>query len=164
MKKIVLSLLLAITLGTVADEKNLLKPVFLTPGDAFMEYSFNKKVPLTKKQNWQFKQKTRWEIKDKQLIGIESTKEYQAKKKAEGNGHTGNVPRLGISKTPKSFILKYSFKLIGGERTNLIPLFEFGHHYGRIYMGDSFTSLLSDHEKKTLIKKEAVIVFKTSKK
>ena len=138
-----------------ADE-NKLKPIFLKKGKVQIEADFEKSIALSRKY-WIAKQHSRWSMDKGLLKGIPSTKEYQAKKKAEGNGHTGDTPRLGIANTPKGFILTYSFKLEGGTRTKLIPLVEFGHHFGRVHFADKGMKMLSDHEKKVLTSSDFTI-------
>jgi len=126
-----------------------LKPTFLKPGKVIYKDDF-KKLKQLDKARWQVRQGTQWSIRNGALKGIPSTPEYQAKKKAADNGHTGNTPRIYMLDVPKDYILSYRFKFEGGRSTKLVPLVEFGHHVSRVYFSDDGPRFLADHETKTL--------------
>lgn len=128
-----------------------LKPIFLKPGKVIYKDDFKRDGALDK-ERWQVRQQTRWTITDGVLKGIPSTPEYQAKKKAEGNGHTGNIPRINMQNPPKDYILAYRFKLEGGKPSDAVPLVEFGHHVSRVFFSPEGPRFLADHEQKTLDK------------
>jgi len=128
-----------------------LKPTFLKPGKVIYKDDF-KKIKQLDKARWQVRQGTQWSIRDGALKGIPSTPEYQAKKKATGKGHTGNVPRIYMLNMPKDYILAYRFKFEGEKSSKLVPLVEFGHHVSRVYFSDDGPRFLADHEKLTLDK------------
>jgi hypothetical protein len=128
-----------------------LDPKHLKAGKVVYQNDFSKSSPLDK-AHWQMRQGTQWNIEDGVLKGIPSTPEYQAKKKASGKGHTGNIPRIYMLNTPQDFILSYRFKLEGGKSSGAVPLVEFGHHVSRVYFSPEGPRLLADHEEKNLAK------------
>jgi hypothetical protein len=146
-----LKILCILTLAASASYGTELNPKYLKPGRTVYQNDFSKSEPLDKTR-WQPRQGTRWTAEDGVLKGIPSTPEYQAKKKATGKGHTGNIPRLYMLDTPQDFILSYRFKLEGGKSSARVPLVEFGHHVARIYFSPEGPRLLADHEEKTLAK------------
>ncbi len=102
-------------------------------------------------------QGTTWKAKGGMLVGTESSPEYQAKKKAQGNGHPGTAPRLQFPNSPKDVILKYSFKIVGGKKTKLLPIIEAGHHLRRVYFGPDNTKILIEHEKTMIAEDDFVL-------
>jgi hypothetical protein len=149
--KTMLKTLCIVLLATVATYGEGLKPKHLKPGKTVYQNDFSTSAPLNK-THWQVRQGTRWSIEDGVLKGIPSSAEYQAKKKATGKGHTGNIPRIYMLNTPQDFILSYRFKLEGGKPSGAVPLVEFGHHVSRVYFSPEGPRLLADHEEKTLAK------------
>ncbi|MDF1740967.1 MAG: hypothetical protein P1U86_17525 [Verrucomicrobiales bacterium] len=142
----------------MSGEANRLTPILAEPGDVFLADDFEEDY-VVKKGHPIFKlgQGTTWESKDGLLIGTQSTPEYQAKKKAAGNGHLGTAPRLQFSGSPKDVIIKYSFKISGGKFTKLLPIIEAGHHLRRIYFGPDGSKILVDHEKTTIAESDFVL-------
>lgn len=142
----------------MSGEANQLTPILAEPGEVFLADDFEEDY-VVKKGHPVFKpgQGTSWESKGGLLIGTQSPPEYQAKKKAEGNGHLGTAPRLQISGSPKDVIIKYSFKISGGKFTNLLPIIEAGHHLRRIYFGPEGSRILVDHEKTTIAESDFVL-------
>ncbi|WP_146516301.1 hypothetical protein [Rubripirellula amarantea] len=160
MQILVLSLVI-ISLACVsayADEPNQLTPIMVQPGDIHLSMNFDKDFVV--KRGHKFfaaGQGTNWEAKDGVLVGTQSTPEYQAKKKASGKGHLGTAPRLQFPNTPKDVIVKYSFKIVGGNKTKLLPMIEAGHHLRRIYFGAKGSTLLVDHEKTSIAESDFVL-------
>lgn len=140
------------------EEPNKLTPVLAEPGDVFLDDDFESDYVIGKGHPV-FKpgQGTTWESKGGLLVGTQSSPEYQAKKKAQGNGHLGTAPRLQFSGSPKDVIIKYSFKISGGNFTKLLPIIEAGHHLRRIYFGPEGTEILVDHEKTTIAESDFVL-------
>lgn len=140
------------------EDTNKLAPILAEVGEVFLENDFNEDF-VVKKGHPIFKlgQGTTWESKEGMLVGTQSTPEYQAKKKEQGNGHLGTAPRLQFGGSPKDVIIKYSFKISGGEFTKLLPIIEAGHHLRRIYFGPEGTKILVDHEKTTIAESEFVL-------
>lgn len=143
--------------GFSAD-KNQLEPVMATPGEVHLSMDFNKDFTVGKGDKY-FKlgQGTTWRAKDGMLVGTESSPDYQAKKKAQGNGHLGTAPRLQLPGSPKNVIIRYSFKIVGGNTTGLLPMIEAGHHLRRVYFGREGSKILVDHEKTTIAESDFVL-------
>jgi hypothetical protein len=57
----------------------------------------------------------------------------------------------------KDVILKYSFKIVGGKKTKLLPMIEAGHHLRRIYFGPDGSQILVDHEKTIIAEDDFVL-------
>lgn len=141
-----------------AADSNHLVPILAKPGKIHLEMNFDKDF-VVKKDHQFFKlgQGTQWEAKEGMLVGTESSPEYQAKKKAQGKGHLGTAPRLQFPNSPKDVVLRYSFKIVGGKGTKLLPMIEAGHHLRRIYFGPQGSQILVDHEKTTVAENDFVL-------
>ena len=148
---------LVLFLALLSTSVSALETQILNKGKVILQEDFSKAFEV-KKPKWLPKQKTRWSVKDGVLLGIPSTPEYQAKKKKEGNGHTGNVPRIAVGKLPKSYIINFKFQIDDKKWTKLLPMFEFGHHVSRIYFSKDGAKLLTNHEKVTKMKDEELIL------
>lgn len=158
MLRYALILCLAVTQSVSGDDANLLTPVLATPGPVHLQMDFSE--DFTVKRGHPFficGQGTTWMAKDGLLVGTESSPEYQAKKKEQGNGHLGTAPRLQFPKSPQDVILKYSFKIVGGKKTKLLPMIEAGHHLRRIYFGSEGSRILVEHEKTTIAENDFVL-------
>ena len=118
----------------------------LNKGKVLFQEDFSKDMEV-KKPRWWIKQNTRWSVKDGELIGIPATADYQAKKKKEGKGHLGDIPRIGLGKMPKSYIMSFRFQMDDKGWNKRVPMFEFGHHISRIFFTKEGAKLLTDHEK-----------------
>lgn len=155
---IAIASLVSVVTTATAETANQLTPVIAEPGKVHLQMGFETDF-VVKKGNPFFLlgQGTRWEAKDGVLIGTESSPEYQAMKKAKGNGHLGTAPRLQLPNSPKDVILKYSFKIQGGKKTKLLPMIEAGHHLRRVYFGSEGTKILVDHEKTTIAESDFVL-------
>lgn len=139
-------------------ESNLLEPVLANPGKVHLKMDFNEDFVVKRGHEFfTLGQGTTWRADGGMLVGTESSPEYQAKKKAQGNGHLGTAPRLQFPNSPKDVILKYSFKIVGGQKTKLLPMIEAGHHLRRIYFGETESRILVDHEKTTIAKSDFVL-------
>ncbi len=155
---ILLTLILALAPHAAAADTNELTPILAEPGKIHLEVDFDEDFVVKKGHEFfTLGQGTTWEAKDGVLVGTESSPEYQAKKKAEGDGHLGTAPRLQFPNSPKDVILKYSFKIVGGKKTNLLPIIEAGHHLRRVYFGPESSKILVDHETKTIAENDFVL-------
>lgn len=144
--------------SALGSENNTLSPVMGTPTKVHLEMDFNEDFIVKKGHEFfTLGQGTTWVAKGGMLVGTESSPEYQAKKRAQGNGHLGTAPRLQFPNSPKDVILKYSFKIVGGKGTALLPMIEAGHHLRRIYFGADGSRILVDHEKKTIAESDFVL-------
>ena len=147
-------LLLAVTALNVSA----METQILNKGKVLLQEDFSNNMEVTKPR-WWIKQNTRWSVKNGELIGIPATAEYQAKKKKEGKGHLGDIPRIGLGKMPKSYIMSFKFQMDDKGWNSRVPMFEFGHHISRIFFTREGAKLLTDNEKvqhmenKTLIPK-----------
>ena len=141
-----------------ANETNELKPILAKPGKIHLDMDFEEDFTVHKGHRFfRLGQGTTWESKGGLLVGTQSSPKYQAKKKAQGNGHLGTAPRLQFPHSPRNLILKYSFKIVGGQTTKLLPMIEAGHHLRRIYFGTDSSQILVDHEKKTIAESDFVL-------
>lgn len=141
-----------------ATETNHLEPVLATAGKVHLAMDFDEDFVVKKGHPFfRLGQGTTWVAKNGMLVGTQSSPEYQAKKQAQGNGHLGTAPRLQFPNSPRNCILKYSFKIVGGKTTKLLPIIEAGHHLRRIYFGAENTQILVDHEKKTIATSDFVL-------
>ena len=124
-------LLLLLALGAAAHlaaaEFPVLKPLLALPDQVVLRDDFNVPRPLGK-GTFTARQGTRWTIADGVLRGIESSAEFQAKKK----DHFGYEPRLSIPACPQEFIIQFDIRFIGGKPTAIVPFVEFGHHVARV--------------------------------
>ena len=146
----------------LCGDTSTLKPIFLNPGKVFLKDDYNKDMTIVKGDPFYvLGQGTRWSAQNGVLVGIQSTPEYQKKKKATGKGHLGTIPRLQISNTPKDLIFAYSIKLEGGKISALCPMVEFGHHLRRVYFGAEGTKMLVNHEASTLAESDFKIQMDT---
>ncbi len=147
--------------GFSAD-RNKLEPILADAGEIHLAMDFNKDFRVKRGDKYfLLGQGTTWEAKDGLLVGTQSSPEYQAKKKAQGNGHLGTAPRLQLADSPKDVIIKYSFKIVGGRFTRLLPIVEAGHHLRRVYFGPAGTKILVDHEKTTIAESDFALQLDT---
>lgn len=148
---LVLFSIVLMSFGNLSAESNRLEPIMARPARVYLQMDFSEDFVV--KRGHEFfaaGQGTTWKSSEGLLIGTQSAPEYQAKKKAEGKGHLGTAPRLQFPNSPRDVILKYSFKIVGGQRTKLLPMIEAGHHLRRIYFGAEGSKILVDHEKTTV--------------
>jgi hypothetical protein len=149
MLRYALMICLALTQTVSGDDSNQLKPVLATPGKVHLQMDFARDFTVKKGHGFFVcGQGTTWVANDGMLVGTQSSPEYQAKKKQQGNGHLGTAPRLQFPNSPKDVILKYSFKIVGGKKTKLLPIIEAGHHLRRIYFGSAGSQILVDRRKR----------------
>ncbi len=152
-----LFLSLVLTQYAFSADANRLTPILAVPGKVLLEMDFEKDFVVKKDHEFFILgQGTTWEAKQGLLVGSESTPEYQAKKKAAGDGHLGTAPRLQIRNSPQDVILTYSFKIVGGKSTALLPMIEAGHHLRRIYFSSTGSQILVDHEQTTIAENDFV--------
>jgi hypothetical protein len=124
-----------------------LEPQILNKGKVIFKTDFSGADEI-KKPRWWIKQHTRWAIKDSVLVGSPATMEYQAEQKKIGKGHLGDIPRIGLGKVPRSYIMSFKFQIDDKKGDGKTPMFEFGHHVSRIFFAESGAQLLTDTDKK----------------
>ena len=139
--KLCIILLLSLMTGLFSMETQI-----LNKGKIIFSEDFSKDLEI-KKPRWRIKQNTRWSVKNGLLIGIPATSEYQAMKKKEGKGHLGDIPRIGLGKMPKSYIMSFKFQMDDKGWNKRVPMFEFGHHVSRLFFTKEGAKLLTDDEK-----------------
>jgi len=104
---------------TQAQTSSEMSPVFLVPGEAFLEQHFNDGDTAYVENILQPAQSTRWRIEEGVLVGYPSPKEFQDKKES----HDGSIPIIDIRLFPdhQNVIAKFDFKFTESIRI------EFGH-------------------------------------
>ena len=91
---------------------------------------------------WEVRQNTTWAIKDGVLVGSESSKEFQAKKKAgDDPSHAGLKPVIWLKKVPENFICSMRVRYDGKDYQKGFPLLDLGHHIHTISFGEKATTL-----------------------
>jgi hypothetical protein len=130
-----------------------LQPDFLVPDQVVFADDFSvprelkgvaAKSPLI--GAWNPNQGTRWAVADGVLRGEASTAAFQAAHET----HKGIHPRIVLTKTPASYILRCSFRLLDGlpydaaKRRSVPPFLEIGHHIARLTWTAQGASLLAD--------------------
>lgn len=91
---------------------------------------------------WEVRQNTTWAIKDGVLCGSESSKEFQAKKKASDDpSHAGLKPVIWLKKVPENFAISMRVRYDGKAYQKGFPLFDLGHHIHTISFGEKATTL-----------------------
>jgi hypothetical protein len=137
---ILLFVLLAAARAKAADVTPL-QPLLAIPDQVVLREDFATAKPL-EKGKYTARQGTRWTIADGVLRGIQSSAEFQAKKK----DHFGYEPRLSIPACPPEFIIQFDVRFIGGRATAIAPFVEFGHHVARIAWAGGGAKLVADTE------------------
>lgn len=91
---------------------------------------------------WEVRQNTTWAIKDGVLCGSESSKEFQAKKKASDDpSHAGLKPVIWLRKVPENFVCSMRVRYDGKAYQKGFPLFDLGHHIHTISFAQNATTL-----------------------
>jgi hypothetical protein len=111
------------------------------PDKIVLQEDYSTPKPLAKGV-YQARQGTRWAIADGVLRGMESSPEFQAKKK----DHFGYEPRISIPACPQEFVIQFDIRFIGGKPTAIVPFVEFGHHVVRVAWAGGGAKVIADHE------------------
>lgn len=91
---------------------------------------------------WEVRQNTTWLIKDGVLHGSESSKEFQAKKKASDDpSHAGLKPVMWLRKVPENFVCTMRLRYDAKAYQKGFPLLDLGHHIHTISFGEKATTL-----------------------
>jgi hypothetical protein len=140
--RLLLVALLAPAAQVIAAEMAALKPLLAVPDQVVLREDFTAAKPL-EKAKFTARQGTRWTIVDGVLRGMESSPEFQAKKK----DHFGYEPRISIPACPQEFIIQFDVRFVGGKPTAIVPFVEFGHHIARVaWAGGGGAKLVADTE------------------
>lgn len=91
---------------------------------------------------WEVRQNTTWVVKDGVLHGGESSKEFQAKKKAgDDPSHAGLKPVIWLKKVPENFVCSMRVRYDAKAYQKGFPLFDLGHHIHTISFAEKATTL-----------------------
>ncbi len=91
---------------------------------------------------WEVRQNTTWTIRDGVLHGDQSTKEFQAKKVAEGDkAHAGFKPVIWLKKVPENFVCAMRVRYDAKAYQKGFPLLDLGHHIHTINFAEKATTL-----------------------
>lgn len=91
---------------------------------------------------WEVRQNTTWVVKDGVLHGSESSKDFQAKKKASDDpSHAGLKPVIWLKKVPENFVCAMRVRYDAKTYQKGFPLFDLGHHIHTISFGQKVTTL-----------------------
>lgn len=123
-----------------------LNTLLLNPGKVLYTEDFSKSPDIAKPR-WWIKQNTRWTVEKGTLVGRPASEDYQKQRRIIGH-HLGDIPRIGLGKMARSYIISFRFQIDDKPGDAKVPMFEFGHHVSRIYFGPEGAVLLSDHQKK----------------
>jgi len=100
---------------------------------------------------WEVRQNTTWAIKDGVLMGSESSKDFQEKKKASDDpSHAGLKPVIWLKKVPENFVCTMRVRYDGKAYTKGSPLLDIGHHIHTISFSDKATTLTIKKDVETL--------------
>ena len=150
-----LSLALLTGCATAPATKSGLQPTLLLPDQVVFADDFSSprelkavaaKSPLI--GAWNPNQGTQWKVTAGVLRGEPSTAAFQAAHET----HKGVHPRIVLTKTPASYVLRCSFRLLDGlpydpaKRRSVPPFLEIGHHVARITWNEHGATLLADHD------------------
>lgn len=91
---------------------------------------------------WEVRQNTTWVVKDGVLHGSQSSKEFQAKKVAEGDkGHAGFKPVIWLKKVPENFVCHLRLRYDAEAFQKGFPLLDLGHHIHTLVFSEKATTL-----------------------
>lgn len=130
-----------VLIGVRAAELPTPKPLMAVPDQVVLREDFATAKPL-EKAKFTARQGTRWTIADGVLRGIQSSPEFQAKKK----DHFGYEARLSIPACPQEFVIQFDVRFIGGKASAISPFVEFGHHIARVAWAGAGAKLVVDTE------------------
>jgi hypothetical protein len=136
--KPLIALLLLVSSSWAADaayQPQLFKSLKLVYEDTFDGTAINADF-------WEVRQNTIWAIKDGVLHGSESSKEFQAKKKASNDpSHAGLKPVIWLKKVPENFVCSMRVRYDAAKYQKGFPLFDLGHHIHTISFSEKATTL-----------------------
>ncbi|MCB1065656.1 MAG: hypothetical protein KDN20_22400 [Verrucomicrobiae bacterium] len=91
---------------------------------------------------WEVRQNTTWAIKNGVLDGSESSKEFQAKKKASDDpSHAGLKPVIWLKQVPENFVCTMRVKYGAEAYQKGFPLLDLGHHIHTLSFSEKATTL-----------------------
>lgn len=91
---------------------------------------------------WEVRQNSTWAIKEGVLHGSESSKEFQAQKKASDDpSHAGLKPVMWLKKVPENFVCSMRVRYDAKAYQKGFPLLDLGHHVHTITFSEKATTL-----------------------
>jgi len=107
---------------------------------------------------WEVRQSSTWKIEDGILKGSQSSKEFQAKKIAEGDeGHAGYKPVMWLKQVPAEFVCTMRMKYSGERGNPKFPLLDLGHHFHTLSLGEDKTKLTLFKDKEVVLTDEPLL-------
>ena len=126
---------LSLQAESLAYQSELFKTTKLVYADTFDGAELNAEF-------WEVRQNTTWAIKDGVLSGEQSSKEFQAKKKASDDpSHAGLKPVIWLKKVPENFVLTMRVRYGAEAYQKGFPLLDLGHHVHTIAFSEKATTL-----------------------
>ena len=95
-----------------------------------------------KKEAWEIRQNTHWEVKDGHLIGTPAPVKYQEMMRAKNDTHTGQWPIIRLLHIPAQFTCTMRLKYEGEKFEKNRPLLDVGHHINSFLFREDSTRLL----------------------
>lgn len=100
---------------------------------------------------WEVRQNTTWTVKDGVLHGAESSKEFQAKKKASADPtHAGLKPVIWLKQVPENFVCAMRVRYDAKAYQKGFPLIDLGHHIHTLSFSEKATTLALKKNVQTL--------------
>lgn len=100
---------------------------------------------------WEVRQNSTWTIKDGVLHGSESSKEFQAQKKASADpSHAGLKPVIWFKKVPENFVCTMRVRYDAKAYQKGFPLLDIGHHIHTLTFSEKATTLTIKKNVETL--------------
>ncbi|MBK8092464.1 MAG: hypothetical protein IPK32_10930 [Verrucomicrobiaceae bacterium] len=91
---------------------------------------------------WEVRQSSTWKVEKGVLHGCESSKEFQAMKKASGDpSHAGLKPVIWLKKVPENFVCAMRVRYDAKAYQKGFPLLDLGHHIHTISFAEKATTL-----------------------
>lgn len=125
-------------------QPELFKSVKLVYADDFSSGKINSEF-------WEVRQNSTWAIQDGVLHGSESSKEFQAQKKASDDpSHAGLKPVIWFKKVPENFVCTMRVRYDAKAYQKGFPLLDLGHHIHTITFSEKATTLTIKKKVETL--------------
>lgn len=140
---LVLSFLIALAMQATASDY---KPELFKKTKLVFEDSFDGKIS---KEAWEVRQSSTWKIVNGVLTGSQSSKEFQAKKIAQGDkAHVGFKPVMWLKTVPAEFVVTMRLRYDAEKYHPRFPLLDLGHHVHTVTFGKDSTTvrLMKDKE------------------
>lgn len=91
---------------------------------------------------WEVRQSSTWVVEDGLLKGSQSSKEFQAKKIAQGDkAHAGFKPVIWLKELPENFVCTMRMRYDAKDYHPKFPLLDLGHHIHTLTFAREATTL-----------------------